>query len=137
MTVAYYPAIIERGTDGFGVYFPDLPGCTSAGDTMQEAARNAEAALQGHVELSAEYGDDLPRPSMLDTLAVDADVQVAARLLVRVELSDRAVQVSIMLPEDLLATVDRYAQRMGYTRSALLAQTVRERLQRDSEPSLV
>ncbi len=137
MTVAYYPAIVERGMDGFGVYFPDLPGCTSAGDTMQEAARNAEAALQGHVELSAEYDDDLPRPSMLDTLAIDADVQVAARLLVRLELPDRAVQVSITLPEDLLAAVDRYAQRMGYTRSALLAQTVRERLQRDGEPSLV
>jgi len=121
MTVAYYPAIIERGTDGFGVYFPDLPGCTSAGDTLQEAARNAEAALQGHVELSAKYGGDLPRPSMLDTLAVDADVQVAARPLVRVELPNRAVQVSITLPEDLLAAVDRYAQRMGYTRSALLA----------------
>ncbi len=89
------------------------------------------------MELSAEYGDDLPCPSTLDTLAVDADVQVAARLLVRVELPDRAVQVSITLPADLLAAMDRYAQRMGYTRSALLAQTVRERLQRDREPSPV
>ncbi len=133
MTIAYYPAIVERGADGFGVYFPDLPGCTSAGDSLQEAARNAEAALQGHVEVSAEHGEDLPPPSPLDVIAVEAGISEAARLLVRVELPDRAVQVNITMPKDLLAAVDRYAQRMGYTRSGLLAQTVRERLQQDSE----
>lgn len=132
MTIAYYPAIVERGADGFGVHFPDLPGCTSAGDTLQEAARNAEAALQGHAEVSADHGEELPPPSLLDDVAAEAGVNEAARLLVRVELPERAVQVSITLPEDLLAAVDRYAQRMGYTRSGLLAQTVRERLQQDS-----
>ena len=131
MTIAYYPAIAERAADGFGVYFPDLPGCTSAGDTLQEAARNAEAALQGHVELSAEHGDDLQPPSMLDAVAVDADVEEAARLVVRVELPDRVIQVSITMPEELLAAVGRYAERMGYTRSGLLPQTVRERLRQE------
>ena len=131
MTIVYYPAIAERAADGFGVYFPDLPGCTSAGDTLQEAARNAEAALQGHVELSAEHGDELAAPSLLDAVVVDGDVEEAVRLLVRVELPDRAVQVSIAMPEELLAAVDRYAARMGYTRSGLLAQSVRERMDQE------
>lgn len=108
MTVRYYPAIIERGSSGFGVFFPDLPGCTSFGETVQVAARNAEEALQSHIELSAEHGDTVPVPSDLDAIQVDADIEEVARALVRVEMPGRAVRVNITLPEDLLAAVDRH-----------------------------
>ena len=47
MAVVHYPAIVERAGAGYSVFFPDLPGCTSAGATIQEAARNAEEALAG------------------------------------------------------------------------------------------
>lgn len=40
-----YPAIIERGKGGFGVWFPDLDGCTSAGDSIEHAIANANEAL--------------------------------------------------------------------------------------------
>ncbi len=53
----------------------------------------------------------------------------------RVELPDRAVQVNATMPEDPLPAVGRYAQRMGCTRSGLLAQAVRERLQQEGEAS--
>jgi predicted RNase H-like HicB family nuclease len=33
---------------GYSVFFPDIPGCTSGGDTLREAALNAEEALAGH-----------------------------------------------------------------------------------------
>lgn len=131
MSIAYYPAIIERGANGFGVFFPDLPGCTSAGDTIQDAARNAEEALQAHIELSAEHGDGIPPPSELDVIASDPEIVEAARVLVRVELPGRAVRVNITLPEGLLAEADHYARRMGFTRSGLLAQAVRERMRQD------
>ena len=131
MTIAYYPAVIERGADGFGVFFPDLPGCTSAGDTVQDAARNAEEALQSYIEVSAEHGDVLPPPGDLDAHAPEPDVVEAARVLVRAELPGKAVRVNITLPEGLLAEADLYAKRMGFTRSGLLAQAVRERLRGD------
>lgn len=86
MVVRYYPAVIERSTSGFGVFFLDLPGCTSFGATVQDAARNSETGLQGHVEVSAEHGDILPEPSDLDALHIDADIEEAARILVRVEM---------------------------------------------------
>lgn len=35
MRIVYYPAIIERARRGYGVFFPDLPGCTSAGETVK------------------------------------------------------------------------------------------------------
>ncbi len=129
----YYPAIIERADQGFGVFFPDLPGCTSAGTTVQEAARNAEDALQSHIDLAAEHGDPIPDPSELDQIAVDPDIVEAARILVRAEMPGRSVRVNITLPEELLATVDRYATRAGFSRSGLLAQAVRERMRRDRD----
>ena len=127
----YFPAIIERASDGYAVFFPDLPGCTSAGATVQDAALNAEEALQAHIELSMEHGDPIPEPSTLDEIVVDPDVVEAARILVRSDPPGRAVRVNITMPEDLLAAVDRYAVRTGYSRSGLLAQAVRERLRRD------
>jgi predicted RNase H-like HicB family nuclease len=127
----YYPAIVEKSSDGYSVFFPDLPGCTSAGATVQEAALNAEEALQAHIELSIEHGDSVPGPSTLDQIAVEPDVVEAARVLVRADPPGRTVRVNITMPEDLLAAVDRYAVRTGYSRSGLLAQAVRERLRRD------
>jgi predicted RNase H-like HicB family nuclease len=129
--VRYFPAIVEKSSDGYGVFFPDLPGCTSAGATLQEAALNAEEALQAHIELSLEHGDAIPEPSTLDEIAVDPDITEAARILVRADPPGRTVRVNITMPEDLLAAVDRYAVRTGYSRSGLLAQAVRERLRRD------
>jgi len=129
----YYPAIVEADADGYSVFFPDVPGCTSGGTSLQEAAQNVEEALQAHLDLSAEHGDALPEPSDLDT-RVEPDVEAAARLLVRVETTKaKPVRVNIMLPGDLLAAVDRYAERLGYTRSGLLAQAVRDKLRRESD----
>lgn len=90
MAVVHYPAIVERAGAGYSVFFPDLPGCTSAGDTIQEAARNAEEALAGHLIVSAEHGDVIAAPSELDVVSTDADVVEAARLLVRAEQPGRA-----------------------------------------------
>ena len=125
----YYPAIVEADSDGYSVFFPDVPGCTSAGATLQEAAQNAEQALQAHITLSQEHGEELPVPSEFDSANVDADVVVAARFLVRVEtIKAKAVRVNVMLPGDLLAAADRFAARTGYTRSGLLAQAIRDKL---------
>jgi predicted RNase H-like HicB family nuclease len=63
----YYPAIIEPASEGYGVFFPDVPGCTSAGVTVQEAARNAEEALQAHLGLAAERGEAIPPPPRSST----------------------------------------------------------------------
>jgi hypothetical protein len=61
----------------------------------------------------------------------DPDVVEAARILVRADPPGRTVRVNITMPEDLLAAVDRFAVRTGYSRSGLLAQAVCERPRRD------
>lgn len=121
MAVLYFPAIIERAGAGYSVYFPDLPGCTSAGDSVQEAARNAEEALAGHLLVSAEHGDDIPSPSDIDALPHDAEVEEVARVLVRAEMPGKSVRVQITLDEGLLASIDRIASN----RSRFLADAAR------------
>lgn len=132
MATAYYPAIIERGDGGFGVFFPDLPGCVSAGRTIQEAARNAEEALSGHLITSAEHGDEIPAPSDLDVLQQDPDVDEAARILVRVDLPGRSVRLNITLDEALVAAIDQVASN----RSGFLADAARQALRTNRNPAV-
>jgi predicted RNase H-like HicB family nuclease len=45
-----------------GIWFPDLPGCFSAGDDIDEALRNAQDALALYAESQAREGRELPVP---------------------------------------------------------------------------
>ncbi len=65
-----YQAVFEpTGGNGFSVYFPDLPGCTSYGKTLIEAQRNAQDALWLHLCGMEKDGEPVPAPSI--TLEVD------------------------------------------------------------------
>lgn len=124
MATVHYPAIIERADGSYSVFFPDLPGCTSAGDTVQEAALAAEEALSGHLAVSIEHGDDIPAPSDLDALVRDPEVDEVACILVRGERPGRAVRVQVSIDEGLLARIDRIAKN----RSGFLADAAKAKL---------
>lgn len=124
MAIVHYPAIIERAGSGFSVFFPDLPGCSSAGATMQEAALGAEEALSGHLAIMAQFGDPIPEPSSIDEIMRDPDVDEAARVLVRGDRPGRAVRVQVSIDESLLARIDRVASN----RSGFLADAARAKL---------
>jgi predicted RNase H-like HicB family nuclease len=74
--MTHYVAIIEdAGPDcAIGVWFPDLPGCTSAGDDIDEALRNAPEALELYAEGLENDGKGLPRPRTLTELKTDPEV---------------------------------------------------------------
>lgn len=65
-----YMIAIEPGDEShaFGVVFPDLPGCFSAGDTLEEALQNAKEAACRWLELTVDDGHDLPPPSTAEDL---------------------------------------------------------------------
>lgn len=124
MATVYYPAIVERAGAGYSVFFPDLPGCTSAGDTLQEAARSAEEALEGHLAVTAEAGESLPDPSELDSLERDPEVEEVARILVRGEKPGRSVRINITMDESLVTAIDRKSSN----RSGFIAEAARAAL---------
>jgi predicted RNase H-like HicB family nuclease len=61
----------------YGVVIPDLPGCTSAGKTIDAAYRHAIEAVRLWVEDTLEDGEKLPRPRSLMELAADREVRRA------------------------------------------------------------
>jgi predicted RNase H-like HicB family nuclease len=69
----HYVAIVEdAGPDkAIGIWFPDLPGCFSAGDDVDEALRNAEEALSLYAAAEAREGRNLPPPRALSELKSD------------------------------------------------------------------
>ncbi|MBV8926737.1 MAG: type II toxin-antitoxin system HicB family antitoxin [Bradyrhizobium sp.] len=73
--MAHYIAIIEdAGPDhAVGVWFPDLPGCTSGGDDVDEALRNAPEALELYAEGLQADGRPLPRARSLTELKADPE----------------------------------------------------------------
>ncbi|MEX2034960.1 MAG: type II toxin-antitoxin system HicB family antitoxin [Xanthobacteraceae bacterium] len=72
----HYVAIVEdAGPDkAIGLWFPDLPGCFSAGDTVDEALVNAEEALSLYAESLARDGRSLPPPRSVSTLRNDPEI---------------------------------------------------------------
>ena len=76
--MTHYVAIIEdAGPDhAVGVWFPDLPGCFSAGDTLDEALKNAPEAVALWLEDLEQDGRAIPRARTPSELKADPDVAV-------------------------------------------------------------
>jgi predicted RNase H-like HicB family nuclease len=74
--VTRYLAIVhkEPGT-AFGVSFPDVPGCMSASDTLDEATAMAHEALTLRLGALAEDGGPVPVASAIDGLGCRVDLR--------------------------------------------------------------
>ncbi len=92
--MAHYIAIIEdAGPDhAVGVWFPDLPGCTSAGEDIDEALRNAPEALELFAESCEADGRPLPPPRTLTELKNDPEIadDIQTYMVALIELPSRA-----------------------------------------------
>ncbi len=109
----------------YGVDFPDFPGCVTVGLTVDEARRMAAEALQFHVEGMMEDREPVPEPSSLEAVMTHADNRDAVAFLVDLAAGPAAlVQVNILLPESLLAAIDRTTT----DRSRFLAEAARAEL---------
>ena len=77
---ANYIAIIEDGGESHatGVWFPDLPGCFSAGDSLDEAVINAGEALDLWATVMA--GDSKPMPPPRTLTQLEGDPEIAAEI---------------------------------------------------------
>lgn len=107
MSKLHYLAILERSqSGGYGVFFPDLPGCVTVGDTESEAWANAESVLNLHVAGMIEDGEMLPAPALPSTVKPDPDVDEVARLLIGVAVDQPKVRVNVMLDANVLQAID-------------------------------
>ena len=106
-----YASFIHRDDIGYGVSFPDFPGCVSVGDTVDDAVRLGSEALAFHVEGLLDDGTPIPPPRSIDAIKADPDLAEWRRGadfgLVPLLLDRRSSRrVNISLDRGLLEAID-------------------------------
>ena len=122
----HYAIAIETGTatHAYGVVVPDLPGCFSAGDTLDEAMANAKEAIELWLEVAIDDGMAVPEPQTLAKHQGKRSFKGWTWGLVTVDLaslSDKAERVNITLPSRVLRRIDQAAKNAGESRSGYIA----------------
>jgi predicted RNase H-like HicB family nuclease len=132
--MARYIALIDGKAGAYGVVFPDLPGCTAMGKTVEQALANAPESLRDWIEVTEANGEAPPAPRPLEKLRRVADVAealaggatLAAVPLVRE--TGRPIKANLSIDSGILAAIDEEAARRRLTRSAFVEMIVRRML---------
>ncbi len=77
MNKYYYPAVFQKEDDGFSVWMPDVPGCISQGDTLEESVENIKDAFGLFVEEEKANGTSIPMASLPGDVKIDEGQFVA------------------------------------------------------------
>ncbi|MCJ2019648.1 type II toxin-antitoxin system HicB family antitoxin [Methylobacterium sp. E-065] len=113
------------GVSEWGVTFPDVPGCVSAGPSFEAAADAAREALSGHLAMVIADGAPLPPARTLSELRTDPSVaedlkDALLQLVIPRRVPGERVRINIMIDKGLLRLTDEAAEARGLTRSAFI-----------------
>lgn len=119
----YIGIIHKEDGSGYGISFPDLPGCITAGDNLDELYDMAVEAASLHLEVLVEDGGDIPEASTIGQIMAHEFYEGAvSTIVVRIGRPDKTVKANITLPESDLHIIDRAADKVGKSRSAFMAE---------------
>ena len=135
-----FPVVLhkEAGSD-YGVTVPDLPGCFSAGQTVDEALTMAREAIELHLEGLIEDGRPIPEPGDLEAHQADPAYEGGTWAVVGIEPSHlrfRSQRLSITMPQRVVESIDRYAKAHDLTRSGLLTRAATAYIDRAADPAI-
>ena len=116
-----YPAIVHPEGNSFWVEFPNLPGCQTYGNTLNETIGFAQEALAGYILTLLEEGKELPTPSGIETLSSEKNTFTT---LVACELQPykdtKAIKKTLTIP----AWLNERATAMGINFSQVLQEAL-------------
>ena len=113
----------------YSVVVPDLPGCFSAGDSLDEAIEMAREAIDAHCELLAEDGADIAPAQPLAVHQANSELAGAVWAVVDVPVEryfGPAEKINITVPGRVLARIDAFARRHGESRSGFLVRAAQQ-----------
>lgn len=122
----YIAVLTPEENGGFSIEFPDVPGCFSCADTIEEAAVMAHDALRLHLQCMLDDGEALP------PAATQKPVEGKIMLAVPFERS-KSVRISLMVPDIDLEAIDAFVKSHGMSRSGFLVTAAREAMVRDTQ----
>ena len=119
-----YPIFIHKDTDSvYGVIVPDLPGCYSFGDTVDDAIQNAHEAIECHIEGLLIDNEPIPLKKSIEQHLENKDFKGGILALVEIDiskLSGKTTRINVSLPERFLQQIDEYTKSHGGNRSEFL-----------------
>lgn len=132
-----YPIAIHKDENSvFGVTVPDIPGCFSYGDTIEDAIKNTHDAIVGHVDTMLELGLDLEiKTTDIENLKDDEDYTSAIWAYVDVDLSKmtkKPERFNVSWPSFVLSKVDAYINERHENRSGFLARAALELINKET-----
>lgn len=125
-----FPAVFEPDDNdrGYTVTFPDLPGCITEGDTLEEAKGMAQEALEGYLWDAEQHGEAIPLPNNSELLQLELGafiVMIDAWMdFVRDEMANKVVRTNVTLPKWLKDAAEE--RKLNF--SQLLQHALKERL---------
>lgn len=118
-------AIFKDKGSVYGVNVPDIKGCYSWGETIDEALKNAKAAIYSHVETLNELGEQVEiTQSKIELLSQEEVYAGAVWALVDIELEkldSKPERINVSLPRFVLSKIDDFAKAKHETRSGFLS----------------
>ena len=122
-----YPAVFypfSDGSGGYGVEFPDLPGCVTEGKNLEDAFENATDAASGWVLDELEEGNTVPKSSDYDSVEKREGGQVSMVLLdmdaYAEQYGEKAVRKNVTIP----AWLNSYAEKQKINFSQVLQEAL-------------
>ncbi|WP_062379463.1 type II toxin-antitoxin system HicB family antitoxin [Pseudomonas abietaniphila] len=127
-----YPIAILPGDaqHAWGVEVPDIPGCFSAGDDLDDAMAMAREAIEGHLEILAEDGAVIPTAQTVTVHQANPEFAGCTWALVDIDVTKymgKAEKLNITLPAHLLTRIDEHVKhhpevksRSGFLATAAL-----------------
>jgi len=108
-----YPAIIHNEDGSYWIEFPDLEGCNTMGDTLEDTMANAQEALGLYLASLEEVGQDLPHPSSMTDIDPNDLPAASVTSYIYVDLnkyrrSTKSVKKTLSLPEWLAEEAEKH-----------------------------
>lgn len=126
----YFYALVRKDDDSaFGVEFPDLPGCFSAADELEDLLPNACEALELWFEDAADV-QPMPLSRIRELFAADLAEGAFIVAVPHIRQTGRLVRANISLDRGMLDAIDKAAAERSLTRSAFLADAARKAIER-------
>ena len=108
--------VVLHTDDGvrYGATVPDLPGCFSGGETLEQALQNVEEAIDMHVETLIDDGQTIPLTQSLKQHQKNKDFKNGVWAVVQVPIEKYlgpAEKINITVPRVMLARIDEFAKK--------------------------
>ncbi len=130
MKIVYPVCFYEEEEGGYSIDVPDLLGCCTQADSLEEAIEMAQDAALGWLTTSIEDGEDIPAPSKIEDIKIEKGKGFVSLILLDLDkymkenVSKRAVKKTLTIP----AWLNEKAEKIGINFSQVLQEALLKKI---------